>query len=243
MPHVEKENTIYHVGISGGKDSVAALLYLLKIAKKNPAKINATFCDTQNEHEWTYAHVKFINDNVHPVQRLSSEGFNDLAKRKTRFPSTKARFCTQVLKIEPTQAHVSELQEKGFDVIVVSGTRADESDDRKNLPEWDFSGFSGAVLATHWRPLIHWNLQEVYGIHAAHGVPMNPLYEAGARRVGCLPCIMSRKAEIRMIALRFPKRIDEIRQIEKEVGSTFFPPNICPKRFRTTPYVTKKASS
>lgn len=245
MAFVEKANTLYHVGISGGKDSVAALLYLIFIAKIDPLKINATFCDTKNEHEWTYAHIKLVSQKVHPIQWLNSEGFVPLARRKRRFPSTKVRFCTQFLKIFPSRDHIVSLQEKGYDVVAVSGVRADESEERKDLPEWDISGLSGALMATQWRPLIRWTIQQVVDLHAYCNIPMNPLYALGARRVGCFPCIMSRKAEIRMIALRFPERIDEIRaqeqQFEKDFGrySSFFPSKTVPERFRSKPYVMK----
>lgn len=54
---------------------------------------------------------------------------------------------------------------------------------------------------------------------------------------------MSRKNEIRAIALNFPERIDEIERAEQrfetEQGrySSFFPPNAIPKRFRSKPHV------
>lgn len=61
---------------------------------------------------------------------------------------------------------------------------------------------------------------------------------------GCFPCIMSRKAEIRLIAQKFPERIAMIRdaeqQFEREYGrySSFFARNTVPERFRSKPYTT-----
>lgn len=37
--------------------------------------------------------------------------------------------------------------------------------------------------------------------------------------------------EIALIVEKFPERIDKIREEEKEMGSTFFPPNYIPARF------------
>lgn len=51
-------------------------------------------------------------------------------------------------------------------------------------------------------------------IHKRYGISPNPLYAKGAQRVGCLPCIMSRKSEIRMIAEKWPQRIDMLRRAE-----------------------------
>lgn len=68
-----------------------------------------------------------------------------------------------------------------------------------------------------------------------YNIPRNPLYDLGAKRVGCFTCIMSRKAEIRNIAKNFPERIDRIREAENmEIGyRSFSPINMVPKRFRS----------
>jgi hypothetical protein len=57
-------------------------------------------------------------------------------------------------------------------------------------------------------------------IHKKHGLPVNPLYEMGASRVGCWPCIFARKAEVRLIANLSPERMDEIRNLEEELTVT-----------------------
>jgi len=236
-------NTIYHIGVSGGKDSSALLLWMVRESGISPEKIRASFCDIGNDHEWTIEHVKYLNENVHPIETIRPErNFFELALDKKRFPSTKARFCTQHLKIYPTQDHIQQLRYAGFEPIAVSGVRADESEDRRYLPEWDYSG---TLLCHSWRPLISWTISDVLEIHKRHGIPLNPLYSLGAQRVGCWPCIMSRKEEIRMIALMFPDRINEIRSAEQEFEkrygrySSFFPANHIPERFRTKPYKRK----
>lgn len=235
---------IYHVGISGGKDSGAVLLWMVHESGIPRHQINATFCDTGNEHEWTYEQVAKLSDRVHPVETLKPElDFFALARKKQRFPSTKVRFCTQFLKIYPTQDHVQYLKEAYSHVVAVSGVRSNESADRAKLLEWDYSGH---LLTMQWRPIITWTIAEVVAIHAKYGIPMNKLYAAGAQRVGCFPCIMSRKAEIRMIAQRFPERIAAIRDAENafeaENGrySSFFARNAVPERFRSKACVTKK---
>jgi 3'-phosphoadenosine 5'-phosphosulfate sulfotransferase (PAPS reductase)/FAD synthetase len=72
------------------------------------------------------------------------------------------------------------------------------------------------------------------------GVPSNPLYAMGASRVGCFPCINSRKAEIKAMARYRPGRIDFLREKETWVGevrgvkvATFFPITAAPKIFRS----------
>jgi len=241
------DDAIYHVGISGGKDSTAALLYLLHKADIPRENIDATFCDTGNEHQWTLDHVAMLSEKVHPIKTLKPErDFYELADHKRRFPGAKTRFCTQFLKIIPSQDHILELLKTKRPVVAVSGVRSDESDMRSRHLEWDFSG---ELLTISWRPLIRWSIKDVYAIHEEFGIPLNPLYAAGAERVGCFPCIMSRKAEIRMIAQKFPERIDMIRQAEQDFEqkygrfSSFFPAPTVPERFRSKPYTDKEGNA
>jgi 3'-phosphoadenosine 5'-phosphosulfate sulfotransferase (PAPS reductase)/FAD synthetase len=237
------EDTIYLVGVSGGKDSAAALIWLAFESGIPLNRIRATFFDNGNEHDWTIEHVKLLSDRVHFVEAIKSKiSFYALALERHRFPSVKARFCTEVLKIWELQDYVQQLKKDGFDVIAISGVRADESEDRKKLSEWDYDG---NLFCYKWRPLIRWTFADVVAFHAKHNVPMNPLYALGATRVGCWPCVMSNKKEIRTIALMFPERIDQIRtyeqRFEKEQGrySPFFNPSGIPERFRTKNVVAK----
>lgn len=232
----------WHVGVSGGKDSSAALLYMVKDSGIPQERILASWCDIGNDHEATKAHVAWLASNIHPIETIYPEiGFFDLAMSRHRFPSTCARFCTEELKIIPTAEHLLRLRLSGKRIISVSGVRADESADRAGLPEWDFSG---NLFCWNWRPLLNWTTQAVFDYHAHHGVPLNPLYALGAQRVGCWPCVMSRKEEIRIIALKNPDRIDQIETMESEFVkrygrfSSFFPATMVPERFRSLPITT-----
>jgi 3'-phosphoadenosine 5'-phosphosulfate sulfotransferase (PAPS reductase)/FAD synthetase len=238
------EDTIYHVGISGGKDSTAVLAWMLFDSGIPHHKIDVSFCDTMNEHDWTYDQVRWINENLHPVTTLQPKhGFFDLAIARKRFPSVKARFCTEELKIIPTKQHITGLFAAAKKVVAVSGVRAGESDDRSKLEVWDYSN---ALLTLQWRPIIKWTLNDVLAYHEKHGLPLNKLYAAGAERVGCWPCIMSKKKEIRNISLNFPERIEQIEREEIRHQTThgrfssFFYADKVPPRFRKTgPYIAK----
>jgi 3'-phosphoadenosine 5'-phosphosulfate sulfotransferase (PAPS reductase)/FAD synthetase len=224
-------------GLSGGKDSLAALLWGIHESGYDLETIRVTFCDTENEATETYDYVHYISKRVHHVEWISPDlGFYDLAKKNGRFPSARARFCTTELKMIPTQAWIRERQAEGYTVINHSGVRAGESDTRKHMAEWESAeeSFFGCIGR---RPLIRWSLDDVWAIHDRWGVPRNPLYAKGASRVGCYPCIMSRKAEILNIAIKSPERFDMIREQEPLVGnrnfSSFFARDKVPLRFRT----------
>jgi 3'-phosphoadenosine 5'-phosphosulfate sulfotransferase (PAPS reductase)/FAD synthetase len=168
--------------------------------------------------------------------------FYELALHKHRFPSAKARFCTEHLKIIPGIAWCNARLAEGHTLLSHSGVRAGESLKRSTLPERDMNGM---LLVEEYRPLLRWTIEDVYAIHKEHGVPLNKLYAAGAKRVGCFPCIMSRKAEVRNIALNFPDRIAIIAHYEGEFMrrygrySSFFASKTVPLRFRKTEF--KKA--
>jgi hypothetical protein len=101
------------------------------------------------------------------------------------------------------------------EVVNAIGIRAAESAARAKLSAWEYQpGFDCDV----WRPLLNWTEQDVIDIHQRHGLEPNPLYLRGAERVGCWPCIFSRKREIALVADLTPERIEEIAQLEAELG-------------------------
>lgn len=238
--------TINHLGISGGKDSTALLLWAVYESGYPLDSIVASFCDTGNEHQWTYDHIKLLDATVHPIQIIKPPlDFWELAHKKQRFPARKARFCTQELKMKPTQAFVQGLSGDGA-VLLHSGVRASESNERAKLSEHDWDSYMALPV---YRPLLRWSLQDVWEIHERYGVPKNKLYETGMHRVGCFPCINSNKAEIRLIAEKFPDRIAFISNFERtgfsnrKVGfRSFFHSKTVTSPFRSIPFKSKDGS-
>jgi 3'-phosphoadenosine 5'-phosphosulfate sulfotransferase (PAPS reductase)/FAD synthetase len=158
--------------------------------------------------------------------------FLDLCMLKGRFPSTRARFCSEELKHHPIFYQVQEpLLEAGHTVVSWQGVRAEESPRRAALSKLERLG--GGLF--NWRPILRWTVDDVFAIHRRHGVEPNPLYKMGCGRVGCMPCIHSRKEEIRNIASRFPEHVERIAEWERLVSdvskrglSTFFAANKTP---------------
>ncbi len=148
----------------------------------------------------------------------SGNPFLDLCIWKGRFPSTKARFCTEELKVYPIQRGVYERAFAGGKAVVSwQGVRAEESFSRSLLPRWQRLKGNGRLYA--YRPLLAWKLADVWAMHAKHGIARNRLYNMGMGRVGCMPCIMARKDEMREIAARFPEHVARIAQWESVVSS------------------------
>ncbi|WIG23665.1 phosphoadenosine phosphosulfate reductase family protein [Bacillus anthracis] len=141
--------------------------------------------------------------------------FLDLCLWKGRFPSTMARFCTQELKVIPVYEQIyMPLLEEGNHVISWQGIRAQESRKRAQMPEREDNPEGYEV----YRPLINWDVYDVFKMHDKHGIKPNPLYTQGMGRVGCMPCINSRKDELYEIARRFPEEIERVAEWERLVS-------------------------
>lgn len=160
------------------------------------------------------------------VLQPTGNPFLDLCIWKGRFPSRKAQFCTMELKRDPMlEQVVIPLLDSGNMIMSWQGVRADESINRRHLPECDEVG--GGLF--NYRPILKWDVPAVFEAHRYMGVKPNPLYSQGMGRVGCMPCINCRKDELREISMRFPDVIDRIDRWERVVqqaskygAATFF---------------------
>jgi 3'-phosphoadenosine 5'-phosphosulfate sulfotransferase (PAPS reductase)/FAD synthetase len=145
--------------------------------------------------------------------------FLDLCMLKGGFPSRKRQYCTEYLKRNPITEYQLGLMDEGFAVESWQGVRADESDARKWLPSYEYRGGGYAVH----RPILRWNVGDVFEAHRVAGIDPNPLYREGMSRVGCMPCINASKLELREIARRFPQHIERIAEWERLVTSVCRP--------------------
>lgn len=197
--------------VSGGKDSTALILALREA--EIPARY--VFADTKWEATETYDYLETLRTQLGITIDVAGVDGGMLARCRHRagFPGRMQRFCTRELKIEPLRAYHDQVtEETGRETINAMGVRADESEARSKMPAWEDDEQWGGYL---WRPLIAWTVADVIAIHRRHNVPMNPLYHVGFDRVGCFPCIFASKEEIRLLAERYPHRIDEIREAER----------------------------
>lgn len=148
--------------------------------------------------------------------------FLDLCLWKGRFPSRKAQFCTQELKVTPIDQNVTRpLLATGSAVISWQGVRAAESEVRKHLAPFQrldsHPDLPGRLYV--WRPLLRVeSVDEVFAISRRHGVQPNPLYGWGLHRVGCFPCINCSKAELALVDQLFPEQIERLEEWERIVS-------------------------
>ena len=267
---------LYLITFSGGKDSLAIILWALKNLKFDEWEV--VFCDTGWEAAITYEYIDFIEKHIgKKFIRLKQERFEEkldqhildtvirifgernvfaeMVLSKGRFPSTRARFCTEELKMKPVIDYILSLDQ---DVIVVQGVRAEESASRKMLkPNDEYFRFyfepkrkdkKGASVYDSYRskdvkawcntrtcdvqrPILYLTAIEIFDMIFGEGLKPNPLYFMGHSRVGCYPCIMCQLAEIKLIAENNPHRIEQLEQLEQLSGSSFFPPDYIPRKY------------
>ncbi len=140
--------------------------------------------------------------------------FLDLCMLKGRFPTNRARFCTEWLKRDTFVEYVDGVtQQEGRPVVVWQGVRRDESDKRKNAKKIE----RVAKGYCNFRPLIDWTVEDVFRCIAEHGLDPNPLYQT-LGRVGCAPCIYATKGDVRLLAGSNAMIMERVREWERLVG-------------------------
>lgn len=144
----------------------------------------------------------------------SGNPYLDLCIWKGRFPSRRAQFCTEELKVLPIITQVVLPALKHGRVLQWLGIRRDESAARAKQPRWNRHE-SGCYL---WRPIFDWSVADVWAIHSRHGVKPNPLYLHGSGRVGCMPCINCTMGEFAAIQRQYPEHLRRLERWEQIVS-------------------------
>ena len=158
----------------------------------------------------------------------SGNPYLDMCMLRGRFPSRMAQFCTEELKTKPlTEFALNLIDSLDWDVWSWQGVRRDESAKRSEAQGHE--DLTGRIWAH--RPIAGWTAQQTVDfVVKTFGVKLNPLYEQGMGRVGCMPCINVSKAELSEIARRFPEHVERISEWERIVAdvskrgaASFFP--------------------
>lgn len=216
----ESQKRLNLFGLSGGKDSTRLWAWAFNESGYPVDSIIGTFWDTENEYQEVYDQISALDAygqlrGARPIFIGRTIGFLSLCIKKKRFPGARARFCTEELKIKPAKAFVENLKSEGFEVVSHSGVRKSESTERSLLEEW---GESGVLGCKERRPLLDMTIEEVWGGCQRYGLPINPLYFTGRKRVGCQLCCMSNKQDVRITAKTRPQVIEKYRDWEMQVG-------------------------
>jgi 3'-phosphoadenosine 5'-phosphosulfate sulfotransferase (PAPS reductase)/FAD synthetase len=161
--------------ISGGKDSLATLVYTKEIAEEAGDVLRAIHVDTTVGFPEVTKYVRKVCRQldvrlsiVHP-----EKNFFDLAE-DWGIPSFRFRWCCRELKIKPVQDFLAKIPGRK---VVIDGIRAEESNLRaKYLPIWYHPSFKCLSVS----PIFRWTKKQVERYVDSTVLPENPV-----RQLGC----------------------------------------------------------
>jgi 3'-phosphoadenosine 5'-phosphosulfate sulfotransferase (PAPS reductase)/FAD synthetase len=194
------------VGLSGGKDSTALALWLVE---NEPREYEFICNETGNELPEMVEHWSRLERILgSPLKRVRhSTDLMGLIEEQQMLPNFQARWCTRILKIEPTIEYMESLPE-GSTLYV--GLRADEEERR---------GLYGEDLTIRF-PLREqgWTEGDVWRYLAKMGVTI-------PARTDCAVCYHQRIGEWKSLWQNHPERFAEGVRVEAATGHTFRSPD------------------
>jgi 3'-phosphoadenosine 5'-phosphosulfate sulfotransferase (PAPS reductase)/FAD synthetase len=193
------------VALSGGKDSTALALWLVE---NEPRDYEFICNETGDELPDMLAHWANLEKMLgSPLIRVRhTESLTELCETQNALPNWRQRWCTRILKIEPTIRYMQTLSD---DSVLYVGLRADE----ESRP-----GIYGEDIKSRF-PLreIGFNESDVYAFLEARGVCI-------PARTDCGLCYYQRLGEWQTLYFEHPKKYAEGVALEKKTGYTFRSP-------------------
>lgn len=184
------------VSYSGGKDSLATLLLVLKAIGPVPL----LFADTGLEFPETYENV----DTVAARYGLEALRVCDAGKFWKEFeklgpPAVDNRWCCKVCKLDPLGRLIDE---RWGECLSFIGQRQYESVRRmRSRRVWRNTTLPQQLSAA---PIQQWTAMHVWLYIFREKAPYNPLYARGLDRIGCFICPASDLATLDMISDTYP---------------------------------------
>lgn len=116
----------------------------------------------------------YFPDSISLEQFVNEVGMNSIFKsqecRKT---------CCRIRKIDPLFRALDGAE------VWVTGLRAEQSDNRTNLPRLERDKLTGLIK---YNPLVDWDDNQLQSYLNSHSVPTNTLHRQGYPSIGCQPC-------------------------------------------------------
>lgn len=220
----------YVASFSGGKDSTAMVLELIK--HQEPLD-EVLFCDTYKEFPAMYKHISKIKRIVEKAgikftELRNSKSFDYLMfehqpKRKTdklegskgySWPDARSRWCTKALKVNIINRYISKLSKK-YNVFQYIGLASDELHRLER---------EGNKHKDHIHPLVTWGWDEEKCLNYCYnnGFNWDGLYKL-FKRVSCWCCPLQSLEELRNLRTYFPELWSELLDMDSRTWRKFRP--------------------
>jgi phosphoadenosine phosphosulfate reductase len=189
-------NLVANISYSGGKDSLATLLVVIKAIGKVPL----LFADTGMEFPETYANVEEAS-RYYGLDLIRTDGKTQFWENFERQgpPAVNARWCCRVCKLTPL---ANLIREQWGECLSFIGQRRYESAARAQSNRvWRNSNVRAQLSAA---PIHNWTALHVWLYIMREHAPYNILYEAHLDRIGCFMCPSSDMALIHSIEAEYP---------------------------------------
>ncbi len=225
-------NALFVVNHSGGKDSQAMMIELLKIV---PVMQLVVVHATLGEAEWAgaleHAQAQAANAGVVFIVAEAVKSFTGMVESRfaTRpevpsFPSASHRQCTSDLKRGPIDREIRRYAKlNGFSKIVnCMGLRAQESHSRAKLTTFktnERNSIAGREWFD-WLPIHDMKIDQVFALIKAAGQAPHWAYAAGNQRLSCVFCIMASSHDLANGAKHNPALLAKYVALEEKTGYT-----------------------
>lgn len=219
LNHLSELNAgaLFVVNHSGGKDSQAMMINLLKIIPKEQlVVVHASLGDMEWHGALELAEEQAKKADIPFIVARAKKSLLDMAIHRfsvrpevPSFPSSKHRQCTSDLKRGPITREVRRYaKENGFTHIVnCMGLRAQESSGRAKKPVWKENAEHGRAGRSwyDWLPIHSLTTDEVFQTIAENGQKPHFAYSLGNERLSCVFCIMASANDINYGATHRPE--------------------------------------
>ncbi|NHI94827.1 MAG: 4Fe-4S dicluster domain-containing protein [Candidatus Lokiarchaeota archaeon] len=210
--YINKVTNKYNIpklmSFSGGKDSLALLLLLIK----SGIDFQLFFIDTGIEFKETVEYVNYIVRKFNLEDKFlkyeSKNNFYTEARENFGPPAKDFRWCCKVVKL----SNINDLIRDNFPQGVLtfvgnrkyeSFLRRDESRKGKITRNSYIPSQMNVNLINNWNALMVWLY--IFKAQMEIDLKINPLYELGYERVGCIPCPANKLSDIELLKENFPE--------------------------------------
>ncbi len=185
-----------HVAVSGGLDSTVAAA--LAVRALGSGRVRLVYADTGMDPPESRRTVERLADRLGVQLDIVEAGVDPVREMARRgLMSRENRWCTRLFKLEPLRRYYERRRAR----VVVEGVRGWESTLRRGLPR---AGVNPAIPGVRrLLPILYWRRIDVQVYAHLDGLPVNPLYEQGFTRIGCMICPAMTLHELRLASSRW----------------------------------------